>query len=163
MSHFSQQKLSAIAGTVRDVAVFCIQFGGHLYAGWPADRLFKYLSFQLLNNCLVVARVPDIAGIFIAWPDYAAEIQRRQAAGEYAFAWRPPVRGGDAYMIADVIVNQDENVLSRLVQMASERWPDWKMRRIYTHRRGKLIELSKIAVHKFLVHHGRRPIHSGSF
>jgi hypothetical protein len=141
---------------LRRVAIFCLTHGGLLHRDWTGDKLFKYLAFQWLNGCLFIAREgEEIAGVMIVWPDGAADVLRRQEAGELHFAWLAP-REGDALMVADVIVSKNfstRQVMTRLVQMASARWPDWKMRRIFTHRRGKLVELAPRMLTRFF--HGR--------
>lgn len=136
---------------IRDIAIFCLAHGGHLYAGWNATKLFKYLSFQWLSgNMAVVHEGPDIAGVFIAWRDFVSEIKRRERAKEFHFNWQLATDGGDALMIADVIVKKEGDNLTRLLQLASATWPDWKMRRLFTHRRGELVEISPAAARRFL-------------
>jgi hypothetical protein len=143
-------QLESIALIIRDVAIFCLTYGGHLYAGWDATKLFKYLSFQWLSgNVVLVHDGAEIAGVFVAWRDFASEIARREHAKEFHFNWRSNIEGGDALLIADVIVNKQGNNLTRLLQLASATWPDWKMRRLFTHRRGELVELAPAVTARF--------------
>lgn len=143
--------LESLALLIRDLAIFCLTHGGRIYDGWTGETLFKYLSFQWLNgNVVVIHDGPDIAGIFMAWHDFAADILRREKEGKYHFAWRAPVDAGDALMVADVIVPKGSDGLTRLLQLASAKWPDWKMRRVFTHRRKKLVELQPTVLAHFL-------------
>ena len=143
----------AVAAELRQVAVFCLAHGARCYPGCPPDRVFRYLAFQRLTGGLVVCRQgPDIEGVLIAWPTTTAETLRRAAAGEFHFNWRPPAPGGDALMIADVISLRRRDSVFRLLQMASARWPDWKMRRLFTHRSGRLVEIAPRLAERFFAH-----------
>lgn len=141
--------------TIKSLVLFCLEHGGGLYAGWSVEKLYRYFTFHLFNGQIVWATDgPDIDGVLIAWPDSAEAILRRQRSGEAHFAWRLEPHGYDALMFGDVVVRspRKKKSASRLLQMASARWPDWKMRRLFTHRRGKLHELSPAAVRKLIAH-----------
>lgn len=155
----TRMQFSAIAARLlREAAIFFLERGPAFYRVWPGEKLFKFLAFQWLAGCLILARDGrDIRGALIWWPDDSSRILEREMAGDYHFAWQLPAEAGDAILLGDVIAT-DNNSLSRLVQMASERRPDWKMRRIFTHRRGRLVELKPRAIERFL--HGIRPVHS---
>jgi hypothetical protein len=144
MSATAQQSRIVAAMKVRELALFCLASGRHLFGDWTGEKLFKYLAFQWMTGQLLWLRGDDgeIAGVLIGWREFAAEILRR-GPGDH-FNWSPGVDGGDALMIGDVIVRKSESGkagLTRLLQLASARWPDWKMRRVFTHRRHKLVEL----------------------
>ncbi len=143
----------AEANKVRQLAVFCLLHGGHLFRNWSGEKLFKYLAFHWFSGQLLWTRDVDgeIDGVFIAWPDFASEILRREQSGDFHFNWRAGIgAGGDALMIADVIIDAHgrdaRETRDRLLQAASARWPDWKMRRLFTHRRCRLTELSHATV-----------------
>lgn len=139
-----------MAARIRKLALFCLARGAGCYAGWTGEKIFKYLAFQWFTNGLFVCTEGKaIGGVLIAWPASAERILQREVAGDFHFAWEKPV-DGDALMIADVIANKRS--ASRLVQMASAQWPDWKMRRLFTHRRGRLVELQPRAIERWIAH-----------
>lgn len=141
---------TAAAQLLRELAIFCLCHGGKLYRGWTGKKLFEYLAFQLLTGGLVFyAPEGEVLGILVAWRDSKDEILRREAAAEPHFNWQVPARNGDSFMVADVIARDGDSIF-RLLQMASARWPDWKMRRVFTHRRGRLVELPRAHIERWL-------------
>lgn len=142
------------AQQVREAAVFCLEHGAKLFAGWSGDKLFRYLAFLWLTNCLFIERAPgnEIIGVLSAWPDVADEILQRERNGEFHFNWRQPrvIEDSDAFMLADIVVSksaienrQSKIILTRLVAQATAQWPDWKLRRVFTYRRGRLVEITQ--------------------
>jgi hypothetical protein len=135
--------LELTAQYIHDVAVFCLTHGGHLYREYPAERVFKYLAWHFTAGNLAVSFEGEhISGVIIAWKDSAEEIRQRGRRGQPQFNWQLPATSGDAYMIGEVIA-KDKTGLTRLLQLASATWPDWKMRKLFTYRRKKLVELSR--------------------
>ena len=158
------QPHNLLARRLHQTAVFCLTHAPKLYVGWTGEKVFKWLAFQLLTGGLVVVGSRDIEGVLIAWPDSAEEILRRERTGEFHFNWRRPMpmAEADALLIADVIVKSSAHfgkseIVSRLVQKATARWPDWKLRRIFTHRSkphgpDTLVELTPRLIKRFLAH-----------
>lgn len=147
----------ATADFIHDVCIFCLSHGGHLYRDWPASTIYRYLAFHFVSGGLIVLiEREEIAGVFIAWREFASWIEQRELKREHHFNWQLPPEGGDALMIGDVIIDTHgqncRGTRTRLLAEASARWPDWKMRRLFTHRRGgsatglKLVELSHAAI-----------------
>ena len=162
MATTHQAPMRATAGLIRQIVCFCLQHGARLYRDWPADRIFKYFAFHFLTGDLLVTfEGTEIAGALIGWRECAATIEERHLKKEYHFNWQVPTDGGDALMIGDVIIDTRRPdagaVRTRLLQEASARWPDWKKRRLFTHRRGRLVELSQAAIARFF---HEQPIHS---
>lgn len=154
--------LRATAGLIREVVCFCLRHGGQIYRGWNAGTIFRYFAFHFMSEDLLVTfdgasgtGHGEIAGVFIGWREFARSIEERERNKEFHFNWRLPPEGGDALMIGDVIIDphgRDARATrTRLLQEASARWPDWKMRRLFTHRRGRLVELSHAAVLRLFV------------
>src|SRR5829696_1558590 len=99
----------SLALVIRNVAIFCLTNGGHLFSDWSGEKLYKYLAFQWLSGQLIWLRDDEgeISGVLIAWREFASEILRK-GPGDH-FNWRPGVDGGDALMVGDVIVRKSEN------------------------------------------------------
>jgi hypothetical protein len=146
----TKQSRIAEAMKIRELAIFCLTHGAKLYTGWTGEKLFKYLAFQWFSGNLVWYRDDEanLAGVFIAWRDSVVKIEPHLGTSEYLFNWGPTDVFGDALTIGDVIVKHRDG-LTRLLQLASARWPDWKMRRLFTHRRGELVEISPAAARRF--------------
>jgi len=144
--------MANLAARVREIAVFIIRHKG---TSPFVDRViedgrvyFRYLAFHYLaGNIFVVRNGAKLAGVCIAWPDRSQDIEARAAKGEPQFAWRPAVIPGDAIMLGEVVGRRVHGYGWR--KLALERWPDLPLRRIFTHRRGELVELNYAAVKRF--------------
>lgn len=148
--------MGAVAALIRQVQAFCLSnrgrtCRGNSYEGWPADIVFRWLAFHWYAQQLFLARKRGaLVGCLVAWPTTVAEIERREAAGEPQFQWEVG-RPGDAWIVGDfVTLPQDRaGTVCRLEQLATARWPDWKLRRIFTWYRGRLDESRHGALARF--------------
>lgn len=149
LSAFGKEFLEqAQADFLRSISIFCIEHGGDLYADWSGEKVFKFLAFHWLQGGLFVAREGvEIRAVMVAWRDATEEIFRREREDEPHFEWKEPPAAGDAILMGAVIARDKDSIL-RLVQLASARWPDWKMRRLFTYRRGELHELAPAAIER---------------
>ena len=135
---------------VRGLHAFALDHGGACYDGWPHDLVFRYLAWQFCARqiCVVHDRASiELAGFLVLWPDDSTQIRYREAEGLPHFDWQLR-SGGDSYILAEVIVREGDRgwAVRRLGELAARRWPDWKLRRLFTWRRGRLVELNPAAV-----------------
>lgn len=145
-----QHIIAELAGKAREICAFCIaRRSAKVFANDTDGRIFfRYVTFQLLSgNVLVVRQGGQISGVAFVWPERAADVLAREARGEEHFNWRPPVVGGDAVVIGQVIGTRTASFGWR--KLAVQRWPDFHARRLFTWRRGKLVELCGKAVKRF--------------
>lgn len=149
--------MADLARRVRELAIFIIRNKGRSpFMDQQVEdgrRFFRYLAFHYLaGNVLIVRQGAKVAGVAIAWPERVRDIEERARLGEAQFDWRPAVSGGDAVMLAEVVGSRGHGFGWR--KLALERWPDLHERRIFTHRRGKLVELHYATIKRFC--RGRR-------
>ena len=149
------------SGAVRALTEFAVGEGGACFKGWTFDKVFRYLAFHALSQHLAadLDAAGHVRGLMVAWPTSAAEIRRREAAGEPYWHWELPKPGGDAVMLAEVIAargvtraqrGQEKQIIGRLADAAMRRSPDWKSRKFFTWRHGRLHSLSWATITRFL-------------
>lgn len=152
--------LAEVGRLIRELQQFAGAFGGAwFFRDWPADTVFRYLAFHWCARQIVIVREAGrLAGYLVMWPADIEQIRQRELVGAPHFDWRI-ASGGDAYILADVVTApwaRPGGAVRRLEQLATAQWPDWKLRTIYTWRRGRLIELRPAALERFL--HGQPPL-----
>lgn len=152
----------------RELAEFCVRHGGKAFAGWPVTKLFAYVFFHVVARTVFVARKGgNILAVAFAWSNPETEIRKRAAAGAPQFDWRRTDDEADSLFLAQVIAigtraegqrgkAAEGNLLQRLAQQVTQRWPDHERRKIFTYRRSgadgplKLVELRHDVIEKLI-------------
>lgn len=142
--------IGELAAKAREICVFCIQNRNERVFAEDTDGriFFRYVTWHLLaGNVLVVRQQGKISGVAFVWPERAADVLERAKTGEPQFNWRQPVQGGDAVMIGQVIGTRTASYGFR--KLCLQRWPEFHARRMFTHRRGKLVEMPAALIKRF--------------
>lgn len=120
---------------------------GISFGRWPWSLIREYLRWHFHKGTLNYEIVAgEVRGLLIAWPAFAAEVQARAARDLPVFAWQDAPLTGDSIVIAQAIATHP-GTLSRMIAVAAQRYPDWRARRLFTYRHGKLREYSPRIVH----------------
>jgi len=134
------------ADAVKEVAVFMIARGKKFFNGWKAPVIFKYVAWHFLcGNLFVVRDHGAIAAAGIAWPTTVNDIYWRDHERLAQFDFTVP-QSGEALLVAEVVGSP--SACLKLWQLAMNRWPH--IRRIFTYRRDKLVELHLATIERFL-------------
>ncbi len=146
------------ADEIKEIVVFCLEHRGRCFAGWSANKIFKYVAFHFLSGTLFLVRDGDqITGVAIGWLGKAAEFLRRDERGIPQFAWGLPEKG-NALLIADVFGSRE--TCGKLWEQALKKWP--KINRVFTYRQGgqeqrpHLIEFTPETLKRF---YGKEVVH----
>ena len=140
---------TVFAQRATEISEFCLKNGGQCFARWPVPTLFAYVFFHVVTRTVFCVREGgQIAGVLFAWGMPASEIEQAGAEGKGTFAWRKSRDDSDAIFLAEFIGRRD--LFPRLLQQAETRWPDWRRKRIFTFRTGRLVELPQTVIAKFL-------------
>ena len=83
----------------------------------------------------------------ILWPNDAAKIQAIAELDKPQFTWSPTPPNGDSILIADVA--GDRGLVPQILKQVMAHWPDSPRKRLFTYRRGRLVELSWKTVKRF--------------
>jgi hypothetical protein len=131
-----------LAARLRGITAFLLENRGRCFPGWPSATLFRFAAWHWLNGTLFAAY--DSAGqpalVAIAWLADFATVQARARRGEPLFDWQSLPLDGDTILIADVVGNR--KFTGEIIQQVHGVWPDSPRKRLLTHRRGRLVELS---------------------
>jgi hypothetical protein len=154
---------SSAASTALAIATFFLRRRGRCFAGWKSDKVFYYVLVNLLNGNVFIAlekfgrkgtsALPQIGLAAIAWLDDAARIMDLNARALPLFDWNEFPKSGDSIVVADVA--GDRKLMPEILKQATARWavvsatPAIFQKRLFTYRRGKLVEMSWPAVMRF--------------
>jgi hypothetical protein len=108
--------------------------------------VFKYIAHHALAKTLFLCRDGrKIAAVGVAWPLTVKELFRRNRVKQPQFDWKALPEPGNALLIGPVIGTR--KYLVKLWRVALNRWPF--IRRIFTYRRGRLVELHLRTMERF--------------
>jgi hypothetical protein len=134
-----------------EITRFFLMRRGRCFEGWTRDKVAKYVLVNAVYRNVFVAldRFGLIGAAAILWPNDAATIKAIAEAGQPQFTWSPTPRDGDSILIADVA--GDRRLISQILKqvMAVAAPPAIFQKRIFTYRRGKLVELSWPTILRF--------------
>lgn len=128
------------ADRAREIVEFCLRHGGRVFEAWSVTTLFAYVFFHVVARTVFVVRKDGhITAVAFAWSNSETEIRKRAAAGAPQFDWRRTEDAADSLLVAEVIGRRE--LLGRIARQFTQRWPDWQRRKIFTYRKGQLVEL----------------------
>lgn len=137
-----------------EVTKFFLKNKGRCFEGWTPNKVAKYVLVNAVYRNVFVAldNFGLIGAAAILWPNDAATIRAIAESDEPQFTWSPTPRDGDSILIADVA--GDRRLMPQILKqvMANGPWrchPNIFQKRIFTYRRGKLVELSWGTVLRF--------------
>jgi hypothetical protein len=111
--------------------------------------LYAYVFFSLVDRTLfVVRRHSAIVAALTVWGMPEAEIRQMDAEGESTWQWRRSRDDADSLCVGEVIGARE--LLPALVRQVSSRWPNWRDKKVFTYRRGKLVQLDPATVEKLI-------------
>lgn len=137
---------------VKQAADYVQRHGGReCYSLWPRERVEQYIVFHLRQNTFAWALCREgIGGTIVAWQTNEAYLRKRLERGEMAFVWQPNNLRGDAVFIADAVCT-DPGAFGKLVDAMARRFPHWRRLKLFTFRRGKLVEFPPRIVNRIIV------------
>ena len=141
-----QQKLATHLWAVTD---FCLAHKGKAMP-WANDRslLFRYVADSFYYGKLNLAfRNDKIEAVVFAWADFKEHIEAKFAEDKPQFTWGKS-HPGDALFIADTIGKHE--AVARIYCNTIERFPNLMAVPFFTYRHGKLIEMNKARLEKFV-------------
>ncbi len=135
---------------VQAVTAFCWEHrSGPVFKTWPREKVWTYVGFcSTRRMCAVAIEKGRIVTVAFGWPAWGEHVEARAAAGAPEFTWSNPIQGGDSIFIAEVI--GDRRHLRTLYDTLGEWCPDLDERKIFTYRRGKLVELSQKTMQRLI-------------
>lgn len=109
----------------------------------------KYILVNAVYRNVLVAldRFGLIGAAAILWPNDAATIRAIAESDKPQFTWSPTPTDGDSILIADVA--GDRRLMPQILKQVMAHWPDSPRKRLFTYRRGNLVELSWKTVKRF--------------
>lgn len=123
--------------TIRQIAIFCIENRGRCFVNWSNNTIFKYVAYQLFaGQILSYWESGRIKTIAVASRDTAENILK----GSNLFDWKEP-RQGDSILVGAVC--GDASSLPDMMVALENKWPDCKVCRWFTMRRGKPHEITE--------------------
>lgn len=135
---------------------------GRCFPGWDGRKIADYLLVQLVHGNVFVARAPGeatrptgpIAFAAIAWLNDAERIVENDRMGLPQYDWNRFPSGGDSILIADVA--GDRSLMPEILKQVMARVDKWHchphaifQKRLFTYRRGKLVEPSWKTIFRF--------------
>lgn len=159
---FLPPKDPKLAEYLWELTRFCERNGGKwCFSGLKGERLFRYVAFcHLTGRLMVVIQGDQVRAVATAWPEWTEHVEARAAERLPQFSWTNtlPKDAGDALFVADVVTspNHEREDLQSLMFGAMAKWRDLMDRRLFTYRRGKLVELSQKVLGRLLKPHERK-------
>ena len=141
-----------------DVTEFFLSHRGRCFEAWKAENIEPYVLVNIVRKHVFAARnsVGGIGIVAIAWLKNAANILADDAEGFSQFSWGFYPKNGDSILIADVA--GDRKLMPEILKQVMAHWPDSPRKKLFTYRRGKLVELSWQTVMRFT--YGKLAVHS---
>lgn len=132
-----------------EITNFFLSHRGKCFEGWTRDKVAKYVLVHAVyrNVFVVFDRIGVIGAAAILWPNDAATIKAIAEACQPQFTWTPTPKDGDSILIADVA--GDRRFMPEILKQAAVPLPNIFQKRLFTYRRGKLVELSWPTVLRF--------------
>lgn len=122
---------------------------GRCFEGWSTKKLHDYVLVNVVRRNVFYALDGAKIGLAaIVWPEYARMIRALDAAGEPQFSWTICPHKGDSLLIADVAGQRA--LMPEIFKQVQERWPDCRRQRLFTYRRGALVELTWETATRFI-------------
>lgn len=133
-----------------EVTNFFLSHRGKCFEGWTPDKVAKYVLVHAVYRNVFVAldRFGLIGAAAILWPNDAATIRAMAELDKPQFTWSPTPKDGDSILIADVA--GDRQFMPEILRHVMAHWPDSPRKRLFTYRRGNLVELSWKTVNRFV-------------
>lgn len=148
----SQVPALHFADKARELAEFCVRHGREAFSGWNVPTLYQYVFFHVVSRTVFCVRDRGaVTAVLFAWGMSEKDLRARMAAGQSPFAWQPSADFSDALFIAEVIGSQAQ--FPKLGRLLSQRWSDWRRKKVFTLRAGTLHELKDDVIERLL--HGR--------
>lgn len=132
---------------IKRLTVWLCQHRGRCFKEWLPWKIYRYVAWHLLNGTLFVAYDEDgIAMTFFAWLTDAQDVQARAAADQPQFDWHCLPGSGDSIFIAEVCGKR--TFMPEILKQVGGVWPDSPRKRLFTYRRGRLVELTWQTIHR---------------
>ncbi|HEV2456379.1 MAG TPA: hypothetical protein VGY98_19100 [Verrucomicrobiae bacterium] len=151
---------SRLQPTPSTITAFFLSHRGRCFENWSAEKIYNYVLVNCVHRNVFVACDGDgrIALAAIAWRNDAARIEENERLGLPQYDWKGFPKDGDSILIADVA--GDRKLMPEILKQVMDCWchgpwrsrslPNIFQKRIFTYRRGRLVELGWKTVFRFM-------------